>query len=54
VPGAAAIGATVLVAALSVAFARRMLGGRTGDTLGATVAIAEVAVCVVLAGVWHG
>jgi adenosylcobinamide-GDP ribazoletransferase len=54
VPGAAAIGAAVVVAGLSVAFARHTLGGRTGDTLGATVAIAEVAVCVVLLGVWQG
>jgi adenosylcobinamide-GDP ribazoletransferase len=54
VPGAAAIGAAVVVAGLSVAFARRTLGGRTGDTLGATVAVAEVAVCVVLLGVWQG
>jgi adenosylcobinamide-GDP ribazoletransferase len=54
VPGAAAIAAAVVAAALSVAFARRTLGGRTGDTLGATVAIAEVAVCVVLLGVWQG
>lgn len=53
-PGAAAIGASAVVAALSVVFARRTLGGRTGDTLGATVAIAEVVVCVVLLGVWPG
>jgi adenosylcobinamide-GDP ribazoletransferase len=53
-PGAAAIGASAVVAALSVVFARRTLGGRTGDTLGATVAIAEVAVLVVLLGVWQG
>ena len=54
VPGAAAIGTAAVVACLSVVFARSMLGGRTGDTLGATVAIAEVAVCVVLLGVWQG
>lgn len=54
VAGAAAIVTSAVAAALSVAFARRMLGGRTGDTLGATVAIAEVAVCVVLLGVWQG
>lgn len=54
VAGAAAIVAATAVAALSVMYARRMLGGRTGDTLGATVAIAEVAVCVVLLGVWQG
>jgi adenosylcobinamide-GDP ribazoletransferase len=54
VAGASAIITGVVVAALSVAFARRTLGGSTGDTLGATVAIAEVAVCVVLLGVWQG
>ena len=54
VAGGAAIVTAAVVAALSAAFARRMLGGRTGDTLGATVAIAEVAVCVVLLGVWQG
>lgn len=53
-PGAAALGATLLVSALSAVFARRTLGGRTGDTLGATVAIAEVAVCTMLLAVWHG
>lgn len=51
VPGAAAIGTAVVVAWLSVLFARGTLGGRTGDTLGATVALVEVAVCVVLLGV---
>lgn len=52
--GAAALGTTLIVAAFSAAFARRTLGGRTGDTLGATVAVVEVAVCVVLVAVWHG
>jgi adenosylcobinamide-GDP ribazoletransferase len=52
--GGVAIGTALLVAALSVVFARRTLGGRTGDTLGATVAVVEVAVCVVLLGVWQG
>jgi adenosylcobinamide-GDP ribazoletransferase len=54
VAGGAAVGTGAVVAGLSVVFARRMLGGRTGDTLGATAAIAEVAVCVVLLGVWQG
>jgi adenosylcobinamide-GDP ribazoletransferase len=54
VAGAAAIGTAVVVAWLSVVFARGALGGRTGDTLGATVAVVEVAVCVVLLGVWVG
>ena len=42
------------VAALSAVFARRTLGGRTGDTLGATVAITEVTVCLTLLAIWHG
>jgi adenosylcobinamide-GDP ribazoletransferase len=54
VAGAAALATAAAVAGLSVLFARRALGGRTGDTLGATVAIAEVVVCVVLLGVWQG
>lgn len=53
VPGAAALGTALLVAALSAAFVRRTLGGRTGDTLGATVSVAEVAVCAVLLAAWH-
>ncbi len=52
--GLAAIGAAVLSAALSAVWARRALGGRTGDTLGATIALAEVVVCLALVVVWHG
>jgi adenosylcobinamide-GDP ribazoletransferase len=48
--GLAALGAALLVAGLVTAWARRTLGGRTGDTLGATVAIAELAVCLTLLG----
>jgi adenosylcobinamide-GDP ribazoletransferase len=48
VPAATVSGAALLVAALSVAFARRTLGGRTGDTLGATIALTEVVVCMTL------
>jgi adenosylcobinamide-GDP ribazoletransferase len=54
VPGATAIGVALLLAGLSAHLARRMLGGRTGDTLGATVAVVEVAVCVALLACWHG
>ncbi len=54
VAGGAAVVAGIVIAALSVAFARSTLGGRTGDTLGATVAVVEVVVCVVLLGVWQG
>jgi adenosylcobinamide-GDP ribazoletransferase len=51
-PAGVAVGATLLVSAASVGFARQTLGGRTGDTLGATVAVAEAAVCTVLLAVW--
>lgn len=54
VPGAAALGAAMLLAGGSSSFAKRMFGGRTGDTLGATAAIAEALVCVVLLAVWQG
>jgi adenosylcobinamide-GDP ribazoletransferase len=54
VPGATAIAVALLLAGLSAHLARRMLGGRTGDTLGATVAVAEAAVCVALLAYWHG
>jgi adenosylcobinamide-GDP ribazoletransferase len=53
-PGAMATGAALLVAGLSAVFAQRTLGGHTGDTLGATVSITEVAVCVTLLAIWHG
>ncbi|HWC87068.1 MAG TPA: adenosylcobinamide-GDP ribazoletransferase [Solirubrobacteraceae bacterium] len=53
-PGLAAVAATLAVAGLSVLHVRATLGGRTGDTLGATVALAEVIVCTVLLAVWRG
>jgi adenosylcobinamide-GDP ribazoletransferase len=49
-PGLAALAAAALVAVAISAWAGRTLGGRTGDTLGATVALVEVIVCVVLLG----
>ena len=52
--GLAAVAGAVSVAALSVLHVRASLGGRTGDTLGATVALAEVVVCTVLLAVWRG
>jgi adenosylcobinamide-GDP ribazoletransferase len=51
--GALAIGSAALVAAASVVWARRSVGGRTGDTLGATVALCELAVCLALAASWQ-
>lgn len=49
-PGLAAAGAALAVTVATSAWAHRALGGRTGDTLGATVALAEVAVCLTLLG----
>jgi adenosylcobinamide-GDP ribazoletransferase len=49
-PVLTAIAVAVAVVAAVSALARRGLGGRTGDTLGATVALTEVAVCLVLLG----
>jgi adenosylcobinamide-GDP ribazoletransferase len=41
--GAAALAAALAVALLVTTWSRRTLGGRTGDALGATVALAEIA-----------
>jgi adenosylcobinamide-GDP ribazoletransferase len=49
-PGLGALAAAVIVAAVTSDGARRLVGGRTGDTLGATVALTEVVVVVVLLG----
>ena len=48
VHGLASAAAALLVALATAAWSRRSLGGRTGDTLGATVALAEIAVCLTL------
>jgi adenosylcobinamide-GDP ribazoletransferase len=48
--GLAALGGCLAITLVVSAWARRGLGGRTGDTLGATVALTEVLVCVVLLG----
>ena len=50
VDGLGALGAAALVAALVSVWSRRALGGRTGDTLGAAVALAEAAALVALLG----
>ena len=48
--GAASLAAAGLVALVVTAWSRSTLGGRTGDTLGATVAIAEAAVLLTILG----
>jgi adenosylcobinamide-GDP ribazoletransferase len=52
-PGGAAAAAALTLALLSCVAARRAIGGRTGDTIGATVALVEAAVCTVLLGCWR-
>jgi adenosylcobinamide-GDP ribazoletransferase len=54
VAGFAALGAALAAAVAMTLLARRLLGGRTGDTIGATVALAEAAVVLALLAVWHG
>jgi len=46
--GLSALATATLVTLAMTAWARRALGGRTGDTLGATVALVEVTVCLVV------
>lgn len=48
--GLAAIGGALVVTMLVTGWSRATLGGRTGDTLGAAVALAEAVVLVVLLG----
>jgi adenosylcobinamide-GDP ribazoletransferase len=50
VTGLAALGAGLVVTLAIGVWAHRGLGGRTGDTLGAAIALTEVLVCVVLLG----
>jgi adenosylcobinamide-GDP ribazoletransferase len=51
--GLAVAAAVAATAGSTSAFARRTLGGRTGDTLGATVALAELTACLTLTAFWH-
>ncbi|MDO8189442.1 adenosylcobinamide-GDP ribazoletransferase [Conexibacter sp. JD483] len=50
---ALALAAAALATAAATAAARRAIGGRSGDTLGATVVVAELAVLLALAAAWH-
>lgn len=51
--GLVSAGACGLVSATSALLARRTIGGSTGDTIGAAVAVTEVAVCLALMATWH-
>jgi adenosylcobinamide-GDP ribazoletransferase len=50
--GALALGVAAVVLAAALAVQARVFGGRTGDTLGATGKLVEVATLVALAGAW--
>jgi adenosylcobinamide-GDP ribazoletransferase len=52
-PGFVALALALTVGLLSALAARRTIGGRTGDTIGATVAIVEAVVCTSLLGFWR-
>lgn len=51
--GLLVLGVTTVCALALTVFAGHAYGGRTGDTLGATVAITEVAVCLSMVACWH-
>ena len=50
--GLAALAGAAIAAAATAAAARRLVGGRTGDTLGAAVLVTELVVVSVLAAYW--
>jgi adenosylcobinamide-GDP ribazoletransferase len=50
--GALALGVAAAALVAAIAIQRRAFGGRTGDTLGATGKLVEVATLVALAGAW--
>ena len=52
--GGTALAVALLVAMVWTAWARRALGGRTGDTLGATIAVSEIATCAALLALSRG
>ena len=51
--GALALALAAAVGACSAAHARSVVGGRTGDTLGAAVTLGEVCVCLALVATWR-
>lgn len=51
--GALSLGVGGVVAGLTAVGARRAIGGSTGDTLGAAVAVTEASVCLALAALWR-
>lgn len=53
VPGLTTVAVTLALGLASAWAARRVIGGRTGDTIGATVAIVEAAACLTLLSWWR-
>jgi adenosylcobinamide-GDP ribazoletransferase len=53
VHGLLVLGVTMALAGVWTLFTGRAYGGRTGDTLGAAVALTEIAVCLTLSAYWH-
>ncbi len=51
-PGLAALAGAAIAAAVTAVAARALVGGRTGDTLGAAVLVTEIVVLSVLAAYW--
>jgi len=51
--GVLALGVGATAAGLTAGLARRAVGGRTGDTLGTAVAVAELMVCLALLASWR-
>ena len=51
-PGVASIAATIAVSIAVMAFARKRLGGFTGDVLGASILVGETAGLVVASARW--
>lgn len=51
--GVLALGMGATTAGLTAALARRAIGGSTGDTLGATIAVTELVVCLALLASWQ-
>lgn len=52
-PGGVALASAAITCATVSLWSTRVIGGRTGDTLGATVVLAEAAVCLTLLGFWR-
>ncbi len=51
--GALSLGLAAVLGAVTALWARRAFGGRTGDTLGAGIALTELAVCLALLASWR-